>query len=240
MKREKNSNPLNSIRNIKIVLLVLLIIISFENNVNAQFFVGIGAGKTKTINVIPDNASIIIGGTEVATGSYNLPMGKGDYVLVKLSAPGYIDKTVKVYKTDKSRTLTYKLDVDDSFAASEGSSDLANKTMTVVVRKGMDADAVWKRIIYYTTDLFPNMEITDKSAGWIRSAWEVQSFAYVLIRTRIEIKEVPGMDDLTYKVTLRSEYALKTCGLDDQCFTQWDRILKKYKQSVEDLVNGLR
>ena len=149
-------------------------------------------------------------------------------------------KGLKVFKADKRNSLTFKLEEDDSYAASEVSSDLANKSMTVVVKKGMSADDVWKRIIYYTTDLFPNMEISDKSAGWVRSAWELQSFAYATIRTKIEIKEVPGMDDLTYRVTLKSEYAWKSCGLNDQCFKQWDRILKRYKQSVEDLVNALK
>lgn len=198
------------------------------------------AGKGKTINVIPDHASIMVGGVEVATGTYYLDMGKQDYVILRLSAPGYVDKTVRVYKANKSKSLTFKLEVNDSWAASETSSDLANKSMSVTVREGMSADEVWKRIIYYTSDLFPNMEISDKSAGWIRSSWELQTFAYCTIRTRIEIKEVPGLDNLTYKVTLRSQYAWNDCGLDDQCFKEWDRILKKYKQAVEDLVNALR
>lgn len=219
----------------KKLLIVLLAICSVGVHANAQLF-----GGSKTINVIPDNASIMVAGVEVATGSYNLSIGRQDYVVLRLSAPGYIDKTVRVYKADKSKTLTFKLQEDEAWGASETSSDLANKPMTVVVREGMDANAVWKRIIYYTTDLFPNMEISDKDAGWIRSSWELQTFAYSTIRTRIEIKEVPGQDDLRYKVTLRSEYANNDCGLNEQCFKQWDRVLKKYKQAIEDLVNALR
>lgn len=195
--------------------------------------------KVKTINVMPDNAKIIIGGMEVATGNYDLTMGKSDYIIVKLSAPGYIDKTVRVYKKDKNTTLTYKLDEDDSWLASDVNSDLANKTMRVNVKEGLSPDEVWKRITYYTTDAFPNMEITDKSSGWIRSAWNIQSFNYVTVRTRIEIKEIPGQDNITYRVMIQSEIAWKDCGLDDQCFKQWDRILKKYNQAVADLLNSL-
>jgi hypothetical protein len=190
--------------------------------------------------VIPDNASIMIAGVEVATGTYNLSIGKQDYVVLRLCAPGYIDKTVRVYKSDRSKTLTYKLLEDEAWIASEISSDLANKSMTVVVREGMDAEEVWKRIIYYISELFPNMEISDKDAGWVRSAWELQPFANTTARTRIEIKEVPGQDDLRYKVTLHSEYANNDCGLSDQCLKKWDRVLKKYKQAIEDLVNALR
>ena len=196
--------------------------------------------NVKTINVIPDDASIMVAGVEVATGTYNLNMGKQDYVVLRLRASGYIDKIVRVYKSDRSKTLTYKLLEDEAWISSESSSDLANKSMTVVVREGMDAAEVWKRILYYTSELFPNMEISDKDAGWIRSAWELQSFAFSTVRTRIEIKEVPGQGDLRYKVTLHSEYANKECGLNDQCFKKWDRVVKKYKQAIEDLVNALK
>lgn len=215
------------------IMLLTLCVASAQSN--AQMF-----GSSKTINVIPDNASISVAGVEVATGSYQLVIGRQDYVMLRLSAPGYIAKTVRVYKADKSKTLTFKLQEDESYGASEVSSDLANKPMTVIVRQGVTADDVWKRIIYYTSDLFPNMEICDKSAGWIRSSWELQSFAYCTIRTRIEIKEVPGQDDLRYRVTLKSEYANNDCGLNDQCFKAWDRVLKKYKQAIEDLVNALK
>ena len=215
---------------------ILALLLFCGMTANAQLF----GKKVKTINVVPDNAKIIIGGTEVGTGTYELTMGKPDYVLIKLSAPGHIDKTVKVYKSDKSNSHTFKLEIDDSYAASESSSDLANKPMRIVVRKDLTADALWKRLMSYTSDQFPNLEITDKSAGWIRSSWEIQSFAYATVRTRIEIKEIPGMDDLTYKITLQSEYAWNSCGLDDQCFRQWDRVLKRYKQSIEDLMNSVQ
>ena len=195
--------------------------------------------KVKSINVIPDNARIIIAGSEVATGQYNLTMGKADFVLIKFSAPGYIDKTVRVFKTDKSTALVFRLEEDAAYFASDEGSDLANKTMRIVVRKGISADEVWKRITYYITDQFPNMEITDKSAGWIRSAWNTETFPYATVRTRIEIKEMPGMDDLTYRIELQSQIAWRSCGLNDQCFSKWERILKKYKKAVEDLKNSV-
>jgi len=208
----------------------------------AVFCLGISAQaqkKVKSINVIPDNAKIIIAGVEVATGYYSLTMGREDYVLIKFTAPGYLDQTVRVYKSDKSTSRTFKLEQDAAYFASDEGSDLANKTMRIVVRKGMSADEVWKRITYYITDQFPNMEIIDKSAGWIRTAWNSETFQYATVRTRIEIKEMPGMDDLTYRIELQSEIAWRSCGLNDQCFSKWERILKKYKKAVEDLKNSV-
>ena len=196
--------------------------------------------KVKTIYVTPDNAKIIMGGIEVGTGSYDLTIGKKDFIVLRLTAPGYRDKTIRINKADKSTTYNFRLDEDDSWNASEVSSDLANKSMTVTVKKKLSPDEIWKRINYYTSEAFPDLQINDKSSGWLRSAWAIQKFSWVTVRTRIEIKEVPGLDELTYKVTLQSEISGNpNCGLDDQCFTQWDRILKRYKKAVEDLLNSL-
>ncbi|MBR2115832.1 MAG: hypothetical protein IJ942_02300 [Alistipes sp.] len=167
-------------------------------------------------------------------------MKKQDYVMLRLTAPGYIDRTVRVYKSDKRNTLTFNLEEDESFSASEVSSDLANKNMTVNVRPDLNKDEVWKRLIITISDLFPNLEISDKSAGWIRSSWEVQRFAYVTVRTRIEVKERLGQDNICYRVRLMSEIASNDCGTNDECFKAWDRVLKRYNQSVLDLINSLQ
>lgn len=160
--------------------------------------------------------------------------------MLRLTAPGYIDRTVRVYKSDKRNTLTFNLEEDESFSASEVSSDLANKNMTVNVRPDLNKDEVWKRLIITISDLFPNLEISDKSAGWIRSSWEVQRFAYVTVRTRIEVKERLGQDNICYRVRLMSEIASNDCGTNDECFKAWDRVLKRYNQSVLDLINSLQ
>jgi hypothetical protein len=216
----------------KRVIIILIALIGFGISAQAQ-------KKVKTIYVTPDNAKIILGGIEVGTGSYDLTMGKQDFVVLRLTAPGFIDKTVRINKADKSTTYNFRMEEDDSYNASEVSSDLANKAMNVTVRKKIAPDEVWKRINYYTSEAFPDLQINDKSSGWLRSAWAIQKFRYVTIRTRIEIKEVPGLDELTYKVTLQSEWGDNNCGLDDQCFKQWDRVLKRYKKAVEDLLNSL-
>lgn len=197
-------------------------------------------GKAKTINVVPDKAKIIMGGAEVGQGSYSLRMGKQDYVMLRLTCPGYVDRVVRVYRNDKRNAITFTLEEDESFSASEASSDLANKYMTVVVREGLTSDVVWKRIILTISDLFPNLEVNDKDAGWVRSAWEVERFAYVTVRTRIEIKEIMGSDTPRYRVRLQSEIASNECGTHDECFKAWDRVLKTYNQSINDLINSIQ
>lgn len=197
-------------------------------------------GKAKTINVVPDKAKIIMNGAEVGQGSYCLNLGREDYVMLRLTCPGYVDRVVRVYKSDKRSSLTFTLEEDESFVASEANSDLANKYMTVNVREGLTQDAVWKRLILTISELFPNLEVSDKEAGWIRSSWEIKRFAYVTIRTRIEIKEVLGQDTPRYRVRLQSEIANNDCGAHDECFKQWGRVLKTYNESVMNLVNSIQ
>ena len=197
-------------------------------------------GKAKTINVVPDKAKIIMGGAEVGQGSYSLNMGRQDYVMLRLTCPGYVDRVVRVYRNDKRNAITFTLEEDESFSASESSSDLANKYMTVIVREGLTSDVVWKRLILTISELVPNLEVNDKEAGWIRSAWEVERFAYVTVRTRIEIKEIMGSDTPRYRVRLQSEIASNECGTHDECFKAWDRVLKTYNQSINDLINSIQ
>lgn len=217
----------------KLLLAIALVAVSLS--CSAQLL-----GKVKTINVVPDKAKIIMGGAEVGQGSYSLNMGRQDYVMLRLTCPGYVDRVVRVYRNDKRNAITFTLEEDESFSASEANSDLANKYMTVVVREGLTADAVWKRLILTISDLFPNLEVNDKEAGWIRSAWEVERFAYVTVRTRIEIKEVMGFDTPRYRVRLQSEIASNECGTHDECYKAWDRVLKTYIESITDLISSIQ
>jgi len=224
----------------KKILLILVVIVCYGNNLNAQRLRDILNPTFKTtINVVPDNARIFIGSAEVATGTYEYTYKSGeDHVMVKFSYPGYIEKTVRVNRSD--RTSTHRLETDDAWEASEVSSDVANKAMRIIVQKGMESDDAWRRIIYYISENFPNMEITDRAAGWVRSAWKIDNFNHETIRTRIELKEVPGQDEKTISLTLFSEHAPRNCGLNEQCFRSWDRALKIYIKFVEDFSTVLK
>jgi len=233
MRRMETIDTCLAVKRVAFIAIVLGISLCYGIHVNAQTRLRDFLIMKTTINVLPDNAKIFIGNAEVATGTYEYTHKTGqDYVMVKLSAPGYIDKNVKVNRTDK--VMTYTLETDEAWAASEVSNDVANKAIRIIVSRGMESDDVWQRIIYYITEVFPNMEITDRAAGWVRSTWKIQNFNNATIRTRIELKEVPGQDEKTIRLTLFSEIASRDCGLNDQCFNPWDRALKTYIKFVED------
>jgi len=225
----------------KKILLVLVVMVCYGIQVNAQFLKKLNdALDTKiTVNVVPDDAKISIGGSEVATGSYTVSMGNQDHVMVKFSSPGYIEKTVKVSRTDKT-TMSYTLEVDDAWVASDVSVDIANKTLRIPVKNGMESDETWRRINIYLLDAFPDIERADRTVGWVRSAWNLQKFKYATIRTRIELKEMPGQNEKTISLTLFSQIASINCGNRDDCFKDWDRTLKTYIKFVEDFTNVLK
>ena len=214
--------------------ILLFVLIAFSMTSFAQ-------KRYKQINVIPDNASIIVRGSEVATGSYELAMSRSDeFVLLKLEAPGYITKTVKVYRDDRRKVLSFTLEQDEAYISSESSSDVANKSMHISVRDGMTDEEAWSSITYYVSELFPNLEIQDHAAGWMRSAWEVQTFTHNKIRTKIEVKRVPGQKDLRYRIKLSSEIASNDCDLGEECYVEWSRLLKKYSETIEMLMSALQ
>lgn len=219
----------------KKVILILIGILFLGMCVNAQ---------SKVVHVIPETAKIFYNGAEVGNGSYTVKFGRhDDFVMLKFEAPGYITKKVKLFKNNPKKTVSYELFVDEaernSIGAGEG-MDLANKYFTVTCKKGMDEDVVWKRLMNIAVSNFENVEVRDKAAGWIRSAWIKSSFLYQTVRTRLEIQlQFTGEEELAYKVRISSEIADKDCGASDQCFVKYDRVLKKYEQVISELQTSL-
>jgi hypothetical protein len=219
----------------KKILMIVFALIGFGIMANAQ---------KKTVYVVPETAKIFYNGHEVGNGSYEIKFSrKEDFVMLKFEAPGYITKTVKLFKNNPKKTISYELFVDEAMQNSIGSSegvDLANKFFTVTCKKGMTEDVVWKRLMNIAVSNFENAEVRDKAAGWIRTAWLNTSFLYQIVRTRMEIQlQFTGEDELAYKVRISSEIADKDCGTNNQCFVKYDRILKKYEQVISELQTSL-
>jgi hypothetical protein len=200
--------------------------------------------QRKTVYVIPETAKIFYNGHEVGNGSYEIKFSRNeDFVLLKFEAPGYIPKTVKLFKNNPKKTVSYELFVDEAMQSSIGADegvDLANKYFTVTCKKEMTEDVVWKRLMNIAVTNFENVEVRDKAAGWIKTAWINTTFLYQIVRTRLEIQvQFTGEDELAYRVKISSEIADKDCGTNNQCFVKYDRILKKYEQVISELQTSL-
>ena len=200
--------------------------------------------QKKTVYVIPETAKIFYNGHEVGNGSYQVKFSRDDdFVILKFEAPGYIARTVKLFKNNPKKTISYELFVDEAEQNSMGAGDgidLANKFFSVTCKKGMSEDEVWKRLMNVAVTNFENVEVRDKSAGWIRTAWANNFFLYQTVRTRLEIQlQFTGENELAYRVKISSEIAEKECGNNNQCFSKYDRILKKYEQVISELQTSL-
>jgi hypothetical protein len=223
----------------KKIVLISLAIICLSLYANAQLF-----AQKKTVYVIPETAKIYYNGHEVGNGSYEIKFSRNeDFVMLKFEAPGYIPKAVKLFKNNPKKTVSYELFVDEAMQNSIGASegvDLANKFFSVTCKKDMTEDVVWKRLMNIAVTNFENVEVRDKAAGWIKTAWINSGFLNQTVRTRLEIQlQFTGEDELAYRIRISSEIADKECGISDQCFAKYDRILKKYEQVISELQTSL-
>ena len=207
--------------------------------------------QRKTIHVTPDNAKIFVDGSEVGNGSYTIKFDHHtDFFVLKFTAPGYITKQVKLMKNNPNKTIAYKLAKDEFYYNSVGPNggangeegiDLANKWFEVSVRKDLSEEQVWKRLMSIATKNFENIEVRDKSAGWIRTAWAKSYYPSQVVRTRLEIKfNTDNDEELTYKVKVYSELCedIELAG-DANNFVKSDRIMNKYVDLINELQNKL-
>lgn len=206
--------------------------------------------QTKTIHVTPDKAKIYVDGSEVGNGTYTLKFNKKtDFYVLKFEAPGYITKQVKLFKNNPNKTIAYKMAKDEFYlnsvgpngnASGEEAVDVANKWFDVTVKAGMTEDKIWKRLMSIANKNFENVEIRDKSAGWIRTAWAKTTFESQVVRTRLEIKlNTDDEDEITYRVKIYSEINNDIECTGEDCFEKSDRVLKKYVDVINELQNKL-
>ncbi len=204
------------------------------------------ARNVKTIHVVPETATIFVNGNEVGNGTYTYKFDRHtDFIMLKFTAPGYITKTVKLMKDNPKETIAYTLYEDEAFKQSVGSSDgvdIANKWMTITCKKGMTEDKVWRRLMSVAVDNFENVEVRDKAAGWIKTAWKDTNFTCGLtVRTRLEVRIMVGGEDeneLSYKIRISSEIKDTDC-FGDQCYEKYPRVLRKFYDVINDMQSSL-
>lgn len=115
----------------------------------------------------------------------------------------------------------------DAWTASVPASDIANKNIRFRATSSKDDDEIWYTLIRYASDYFGDYTVNDKSAGWAKSTWVSRTFSKIRVRTRLEIKRNPG-DKKEFTIFIASEYTTRKDCSDDECFRQWDRVLKSY------------
>jgi hypothetical protein len=126
---------------------------------------------------------------------------------------------------------------DDAYDATEA-TDMAN--IDIEIKTNKPETEAWKLISQIITSYFDIIEVTDRETGYLRTSWVVQTFKQNTIRTRMIVK-LGNSDPLTYKVKLISEQSgmSQTSVKSDELFKEWDRILRKYKEIVNEIQTRL-
>lgn len=200
------------------------------------------AGKKKTIVVEPETAKIFVNGSEVGSGSYTLDFDrKTDFYMLRFEAPGYLDRTVKLYKNNPQNTISYRLYENEAEKNSIGgeSGDLANRWFDVTCREDMTEEIIWKRLMNIAVNNFEDIEVRDKDAGWIKTGWVVTNFPHQAVRTRLEVR-ISFTDDerISYRVRLDSQIKDSDCR-GNNCYVKYDRLLSKYADVVQQLTTSV-
>ncbi|HSQ46981.1 MAG TPA: hypothetical protein VLM44_08695 [Lutibacter sp.] len=215
-----------------------------ENDVeppfDAQFLL-----KDRLVKVesTPNDAEIKVDGKIVGIGSYDLKVSENNCVEIIVSKESFL--TVKKnYCNSKDYQQPPHRDhiqlVEDEAYKTSISTDLANVNFTVVVNPKITEDEAWKLISTIVTTEFDVLEVVDKETGYMRTAWQVQSFnGKSTIRTRVFVK-LGDSNPLKYVIKISSERADGLVSVkDDQEFEEWNRILKKYQNIIEEAQSRL-
>lgn len=217
----------------KITLAVLLSL--SINLLNAQMFVKVNTSET--------DAKIFVDGQHLGTGNYKVKVPYDNCVNVRVEKPGFLtyDENYcnKPKQSKPPKSKYFEMKKDDALEASS-KSDQANVDFSVEVNNKMDVIAVWKLATQIVTDYFDAIEISDRETSYLRTSWNVQSFAQNTIRTRFIIK-LSNSNPLTYKIKLVSEYSggTNTSVKSDERFHEWDRVLRKYQNIISDFQTRL-
>jgi hypothetical protein len=196
--------------------------------------------KTKKIVINTEaDAKIYVDGKLIGNSTTTIKVEPYASVNVRVEKIAFITQE-RNYINDKSHDLPktdfVKLERDDAYENSTV-TNVANKDIDVRTTHGEDTS--WKLINRIITDNFDVIAVTDKTTGYMCTAWAVKSFHAATVRTRLVIK-TSNSETLTYKAKLVSEIAPPgTSGNADESFKPWDRILRSYENVIVDLQSRL-
>lgn len=212
-------------------------VLSTALTIIACLFAFAGEAKSKVVRLTTDEgASLFLNGKQVSQPVKIVVTPELD-MHIRIEKVGFItQERVYSYKEIESKKEYIKLEKDDAFENSFV-TNLANQDIDMrTPRKEDDAWTLLNRIITGTFDV---IAITDKTTGYICTAWSVKSFKAAVIRTRLIIK-TNSTDPLVYKAKLVSEYAPPgTSANADEAFKKWDRVLRTFENVIPELQSRL-
>jgi hypothetical protein len=197
--------------------------------------------KVVKLGVSEPDAKIYLDGKLMGSGQLDIVVLSYACVNIKVEKVGYLTEFItfcnKPNYAPPPKTYYVEMKKDDAYDATEA-TDMAN--IDIEIKTNKPEVEAWRLISQIITSYFDVIEVTDRETGYLRTAWVVQTFKQNTIRTRVIVK-LGSSDPLSYKVKLISEQSgqPQTSVKSDELFKEWDRILRKYKEIVNEIETRL-
>ncbi|MGJ7033613.1 hypothetical protein [Niabella hirudinis] len=213
-------------------------ILSFVLLVMACLLSVASEARARRIKVTTDEgATIFLNGKQVSQ-PVRIVLDGRDEAYLKIVKVGYLTQERNyTYQNIAEKKEEYiKLEKDDAYENSFV-TNLANQDIDI--RTSRKEDEAWTILNRIVTNSFDVVSITDKTTGYLCTAWSVKSFKGGVTRTRLILK-TQSTDPLVYKAKLVSEYAPPGTGANaDEAFSKWDRVLRTYENVIPELQSRL-
>jgi hypothetical protein len=245
----------------KLFLLVIVFVLGFSSvMVSAQTDEPVYVHKQFTINTVPPDAEIFAinqegggGETRLGAGSVIISLDKDTPYLIEIRKDGYqrFQRTYMRGKGDREDNI--QMVIDEAYTKSD-ESKYANTNFTVTVSSKINATEAWKIIAGIVQSYFEDIQVMDATTNYLKTNW-VPSLPFNkgtsfprLIRTQVVVSS-GNTNPLKYNVKIKSEISKvdKDCTPGnklpvlgkDECFEPFSRILKKYKDMINEIQNRL-
>lgn len=195
------------------------------------------AARTKVVNLTTDEgASVFLNGKQVSQ-PVKIVLKPGEDMYIRIEKTGFItQERTYSYRDTQAKKEYIRLEKDDAYENSFV-TNLANQDIDI--RSTRNEEEAWPLLNRIITGSFDVIAVTDKTTGYICTAWSVKSFKAAVIRTRLVIKTNTS-DPLVYKAKLVSEYAPPgTSANADEAFKKWDRALRSFENVIPELQSRL-
>jgi len=192
------------------------------------------------INTTPENAQIKVDGKVVSNNGFKLLVLENQCVEVEVSREAYDTQRKNYCNTVNMGNLPITDHInlaEDEAWISSIQSDQANVNFSISINPAMDEETAWKTLSQIILSKFDILEITDRSTGYMRTAWHIKAFGNgTIVRTRVIIKQ-GNIEPLRYIAKIVSEISIakNISAQEDENFRQWDRLLKTYKDVISEL-----
>lgn len=195
--------------------------------------------KNRTITINTESgANLYVDGSQV-TAPAKIKIPKYATVNVRVEKVGLVTE-IRNYENNGvniiPKTDFIQLTKDEAYENSLV-TNLANQDIDI--RPSRNVDESWILLNRIVTGSFDVVAITDKTTGYMATAWSAKSFNSAVVRTRLIIR-TSNTNPLEYKAKLVSEIAPPgTSVTADESFRSWDRILRTYENVIPDLQSRL-